>query len=81
VVARIPRTISKHEGTVVVTSMVRTPPSIAARQALNPASGSRVRMTPQSELGNISSMLFKPGRLSHPGRTQPNLALRYGTYV
>ena len=38
-------------GTVVVISMVPTPPSMAARQAWNPASGSWVRSTPQSAVG------------------------------
>ena len=59
-----PRTISYQEGTVVVISIVPMPPSIAARQAWNAASGLSVRMTPQSPVGNTTSMLFTPKPLS-----------------
>src|SRR6185312_5423741 len=72
VVATRPRTMSYQEGTVVVTSMVPTPPSMAARQARKPASESSVRRTPQTPLGKTVSMLRKPGPLSpHPGLAPP----------
>src|SRR5438445_6806800 len=55
VVAINPRIISKHEGTVLVTSIVMTPPSMAERQAWKPASALFVRSTPQTRLGKTSA--------------------------
>lgn len=66
VVAIRPRTISKQDGTVVVTSMVPMPPVMAARQAWNPASGSTVRRMPQTPLGKISSMVRTAGPILPP---------------
>src|SRR5947209_9797371 len=52
-----PRTSSAHSGTPVVTSMVPTPPSTAARQAWKAAWESSVRMTPATLLGKACSMV------------------------
>src|SRR5438309_6618383 len=58
VVAINPRIISKHEGTVFVTSIVFTPPSMAVRQAWKPASALSVRSTPHTPLGKASAIDF-----------------------
>src|SRR5438105_12339629 len=58
VVAINPRIISKHEGTVFVTSIVLTPPSMAVRQAWKPASALSVRSTPHTPLGKASAIDF-----------------------
>jgi hypothetical protein len=52
---------------------------------LNAVSGSRERMTPHRELGNIASMLFTAGPIIQGSgdlrRTRRAPGLRYGTYV
>ena len=49
------RTTSRQDGTVIVTSTVPTPPSIAATQARKAASGSSLRITPATRFGNACS--------------------------
>src|SRR2546428_7849949 len=56
VVAIRPLIKSKHEGTVLVISIVFTPASMAVRQAWKPASAFSVRSTPQRRLGKTSAI-------------------------
>src|SRR3989442_11456667 len=56
VVAISPLIMSKHEGTVLVISIVFTPASMAVRQAWKPASALSVRRTPQRRLGKTSAI-------------------------
>src|SRR2546430_13659710 len=56
VVAIRPLIMSKHEGTVLVISIVFTPASMAVRQAWKPASALSVRSTPQRRLGKTSAI-------------------------
>src|SRR5712692_9216355 len=76
VLASRPWMISKWEGTLVVTSTVPMPPSIAARQAWKASSGFSVRITPATRLGKARSMVSTALELSpsvpaiHP-RDQP----------
>src|SRR5207245_9950866 len=56
VVAIRPLIMSKHEGTVLVISIVCTPASMAVRHAWKPASASSVRSTPHRRLGKTSAI-------------------------
>src|SRR5207302_5586677 len=56
VVAIRPLIMSKHEGVVLVISIVCTPASMAVRHAWKPASASSVRSTPHRRLGKTSAI-------------------------
>src|SRR5439155_26696502 len=77
VLARSPRTMSKHDGTVVVISRDCTPPSRAARQAWKPASESLVRSTPHKRLGKAWSRDSTAQRLAPPRFSKPAMEHTY----
>src|SRR5256885_4669950 len=75
-----PFTSSKHEGTVLVISIVPMPASNAARQAWKPTSAFSVRSTPQIRLGKASGMLRTPRELSPAPIARMGLAILVHTY-